>query len=153
MPETENAPRAETARRREAVDDPSFIRILRELRDDGLSLVRQEVALARREIMDQIAMLGRNAAFLAAGALAGVFGLFFVLLALSNLLFTGLAKAGFSGAIADWLAPAMVGMSILIVALSFALKSLRGLRKSSPMPRQALETLREDKVWLQEKFR
>lgn len=131
--------------------DPSLLRMVKNLRDDSLTLVRQEIALAKREMLAKVTGLGRHAVFLATGALVGLFGLFFVLLSLNNLLFAGLARAGFSGSVANWLAPVLVGMGALIVALGLVLKALRGMRLS-PVPDKTLETLREDKEWIKGKM-
>ena len=133
--------------------DPSFIRIVRDLRDDSLTLIRQEIALAKREMTEKFTAMGRNAVFLAAGALAGLFGLFFVLLALNNLLFSGLVRAGFSGGVSNWFAPALVAMGLFIVALTIALKGLRKMRKAMSMPDKTMETIREDRTWIKGKMR
>lgn len=133
--------------------DPSLIRIVRDLRDDSLTLIRQEVALAKREMVEKFTGLGRNTVFLAIGALAGLFGLFFVLLALNNLLFSGLARAGFSGGVANWFAPILVGMGLFIVALSFVLKGLRKMRMAMSMPDKTMETIREDREWIKGKMK
>lgn len=148
MPLTEtSAP--DTARRPE----PSIISMIKDLRDDALALGRQEIALAKREVASKVSRLSRNAVFLGVGGLAGLYGLFFILLSLNNLLFAGLGKAGFSGSVANWFAPVLVGMGMLIVALSLTLKALRAMRRSLTVPEKALETLREDKAWLKEKIR
>lgn len=136
----------------DASRDPSLLRMVKNLRDDSLTLVRQEIALAKREMIGKVSGLGRNAVFLAIGAFVGLFGLFFVLLSLNNLLFAGLARVGFSGSVANWLAPVLVGMGLLIVALGVVLKALRSMRKS-PIPDKTMETLREDKEWIKGKLR
>ena len=132
---------------------PSLIRIVKDLRDDTLALVRQEVALAKSEVTGKVSSLGKNSAFLAVGAVAGIFGLFFVLLALNNLIFAGLAAAGFSGATANWFAPVLLGMALLIAALAFALKAMRSMRKAVHMPEKTMETIREDRDWVKGKFK
>jgi hypothetical protein len=133
--------------------DPSLIRIVKDLRDDTLALVRQEVALAKSEVTGKVSSLGRNSAFLAVGAVAAVFGLFFVLLAVNNLIFTGLAAAGFSGATANWMSPVLLGMALLIAALAFALKAMRSMRKAVRLPEKTVETIREDRDWVKGKFK
>jgi hypothetical protein len=141
-----------TVRDQRGERQPNLIRIIKTLRDDAMTLVRQEVALAKREVMGKVANMGKNAVFLGVGGVIAVFGLFFVLLALNNLIFAGLARA-FSGATANWLAPALTGMSILIAALFLILKSLRGMRRSAPIPDRTLETLRDDKEWVKGKLK
>ena len=132
--------------------EPSILRMLKDLRDDALTLGRQEIALAKREMAYKAAGLGRNAVFIGLGALTALYGVFFVLLSLNNLLFAGLDKAGFSGAVANWFAPGLVGMMLLIVALSLTLKALRAMRMARTMPERTVATLREETEWLKRKI-
>lgn len=147
MPSTE-ATHPDTTRR----PGPSILRMIRDLRDDALTLGRQEIALAKREMAVKVTRLGRNAVFLGIGALTALYGLFFMLLSLNNLLFAGLGRAGFSGAVANWFAPALVGMMLLVVALSLALKALRAMRKAGALPEKAMAAMREEKEWLMRKI-
>lgn len=133
--------------------DPSIIQMVKDLRNDAMTLVRQEVALARKEMTRKVAGLGRNAVFLAVGALVGLYGLFFILLALNNLLFAGLAKAGFSGPVSNWFAPVLLGMGLGIVALIFALKGLKSMRQASAVPEKTMETIRDDRDWVKGKIK
>lgn len=132
---------------------PSLIRIVKDLRDDTLALVRQEVALAKSEVAGKVSRLGKNTVFLAIGALAGFLGLFFVLLAINNLLFTGLTASGFSGANANWIAPVLLGMALLINALAFVLSAMRSFQKTMNMPEKTMESIREDRDWVKGKFK
>lgn len=132
---------------------PSLAHLIRDLRDDTVALFRQELALAKREMTWKLGRIGRNAAFLLAGGFIGLYGLFFLLLSMSGLLQSGLFAAGFSGGVANWLAPLLVGAVLGIAALALALKSLRSLRAEKPVPKQTLETLREDRDWLKGKVK
>lgn len=132
--------------------EPSILRMLKDLRDDALTLGRQEIALAKREMTSKATRLGRNTAFFGISALTALYGLFFVLLSLNNLIFAGLDRAGFSGAVANWFAPVLVGMMLLVVALALMLKALRAMRKARTVPERTVATLREDKEWLKRKI-
>ena len=94
-------PLTETTSPETARDQASLISIIKDLRDDALTLGRQEIALAKREMAYKVTRLGRNAVFLGIGAVVALYGLFFVLLSLNNLLFAGLGQAGFSGSVAN----------------------------------------------------
>lgn len=133
--------------------NPSILQMVKDLRNDASTLVRQEVALAKKEMSQKVARMGRNAVFLAMGSVASLYGIFFILLALSNLLFAGLAKAGFSGSVANWFAPVLVGMGMSIVALTLVLKGLRSMRKASAVPEKTMETLRDDRDWVKGKLK
>lgn len=146
-------PVTETADNRRIGRESSLIRIVKDLRDDALSLIRQEVALAKSEIGRKAFLAGRNVAFLAVGVLLGLYGLFFVLLSLNNLLFAGLAAAGFSGSVSNWFAPGLLGMGLFIGALLLTLKALKGMRKAAQAPEKTMATLRDDKDWIKGKIR
>lgn len=130
----------------------SLVDIIRHLKDDGISLFRKEVALAKREMTDKVSYLGKNSAYLAVAALVAGFAAFFLLLACNNLLEAGLARI-FSAGTAGWLAPFLVGMLIGISALLLALKAMRTIRKGRPLPERTLETLRTEKDWIRGKRR
>jgi hypothetical protein len=133
--------------------DPSLVQLIKDLRDDTLALLRQELALAKREMTSKIARIGRNAAFLMIGAVIGLYCLFFILLGLSDLLQAGLFASGFSGTVSTWLAPLILGMLLGIAALLLALKALRSLRREKPLPEKTVATLREDRDWLKGKVK
>src|SRR5438067_2288490 len=102
--------------------EPSIIHVIKELRDDTLRLFRQEVALAKSEVAGKFTALGKNTAFLGAGAFVGLYCLFFVLLFLNNLIQAGLTAAGFSGSVSAWFAPLILSLLLGLTALSFMLK-------------------------------
>ena len=131
----------------------SLLQIIKDLRDDTTALFRQEAALAKRELAGKAATYARNAAFLGVSALVGVYAVFFLFLSLNNLLQTGLAVVGFSPGVASWFAPLIMGMLLGIGALLVALKALKAIRKEKPMPQMTLDSIREDKDWIQGKVK
>lgn len=133
--------------------DTSLIEIIKDLRDDTLTLFRQEVALVKREMAAKAVSYGKNAAFIAVGAVVAVYAVFFLFLFLNNLLRTGLTATGLSDPVSSWIAPLMMGMLLGIGALLLALKAIRAMKKETPLPEKTLESLREDKDWIQAKVR
>lgn len=133
--------------------EPTLVHVVKELRDDTLRLIRQEVALAKREITGKVGVIGKNIAFLGAAALIGLFCLFFILLFLNNLIQAGLSAAGFSGSVSAWFAPLILSTVLGAVAFAFTLKSLRSIRKEKFVPEKTLSTLKEDKDWVQAKLK
>ena len=72
----------------------SLANLIRELRDETMTLMRQEIALAKAELAEKASRMGKKAIFVGVGgALAGA-ALIFLLLAFRELLFLGLVKAG-----------------------------------------------------------
>ena len=75
----------------------SVFHLLKELKDDFTDLVRQEIALAKRDIAAKAKGLGTSALFFAVAAVIAVFSAFYLCLCFNNLVQTGLAGLGLSG--------------------------------------------------------
>ncbi|MGC1480144.1 MAG: phage holin family protein [Chthoniobacterales bacterium] len=124
--------------------------LLKELRDDATMLVRQEVALFKTETSETVSKLLRNLAYVGVGAFVALLGLIFLLQALSSLATLGLAAAGLEEH-AFWVAPLMVGLLVTIIGLFLLNKGIETLKKTSLTPTQTIETLKDDKKWIQNK--
>jgi hypothetical protein len=124
--------------------------LIRQLRDELSLLLRQEVALAKTEMTEKATRVGRNVGYLAAGALLGLAGLVVLLFALSAGLEVLLFGAGM-GATAHWLAPLLVGVLVIVVSLVLVTKAMATLKEESLIPEKTVQSLEEDKEWLQRK--
>jgi hypothetical protein len=121
--------------------------ILRDLSESGVNLVRDEIRLARLEIGDVIAGIGRGTGFIATGA---------VLLLLGTLSFI----AGLVLLVGDQWLPAdrywLAALIVMLIAGGLAIwLAKRGLKLVSPShiaPRETVETLKEDKEWLKQQL-
>ena len=139
------------AERAAARDDRSITDLLKELRDETTTLLRQEVALAKTEMSEKAAKAARNAAYAGAGTLMIYLGVLFGLAALT----VGLAivlgqwRLGWQ---AWWLAPLIVGVSIGVIGCAVTAKGVRTLKRQSLVPEKTVGSLQEDKQWLQERF-
>ncbi len=99
------------------------------------TLIRKEVELAKVEMKEQTARAGKGAAMLVVGGVGG----FVALLLLSFAAAWGLAEV-----IAPGLAFLIVGVLYLLIALSLLLAGKKRLATVKPVPRQTVETLKED---------
>jgi len=113
--------------------------LLKQLADETTTLMRQELELAKAEMREKAGKAGPGFGMWgAAGAMA--------LLALGSL--TAFLILALDGAMPNWLAALIVG---LVYAAIAGLLYLRGKRKvdeaGSPVPEQAIETLKEDVQW------
>lgn len=131
--------------------DRSIGELLRELRDESGTLLRQEVALAKAELSEKAAVAGRNAAYIGAGGAVAYAGLLFVLLALTAGLYLMLNAAGVEvhGA---WIAPLIVGVLVGIAGYGMIQKGISTLKSQSLVPEKTTQSLQEDKQWLQDKM-
>jgi hypothetical protein len=99
------------------------------------TLLRKEVELAKVEVKEQATRAGKAGAMLAGTAVMG----FFALLLLSFAAAWGLAEG-----IPTWLAFLAVGLIYGVVAGLLLLVGKKKLETVNPVPRQTVETLRED---------
>jgi hypothetical protein len=94
-------------------------------------LVREELELARAEVLVKATTLARGAAAIAAGAVFGVFGIVFGLLTLAW---------GINSAINSlWIGFAIVFVLLMLLALAAALFAYRKLRVGPPTPTMAID--------------
>lgn len=127
--------------------------LLKSLRDESTVLLRQEVALAKAELSEKAAKAGRNAAYLAAGALVAYLGLIFVLLAVTAGLTGGLAAAGVPTRHAVWIAPLIVGVVIAAIGVALVLTAIRTLKNTDQLvPHKTMDSLRENAQWARHKL-
>lgn len=132
-------------------DRTSVTTLLKELRDEGTVLFRQEIQLAKQEMSEKVARMGRNVGYLVAGGLMAYAGVVVVLLAISVLVYAGLVAIGLSHMIAGWLAPLVVGGIVMLIGFGMVKKAQSTLSDEAPMPERTVQSLNEDKQWAQEK--
>ena len=106
--------------------------------EDLQEIVRAEVRLAKTELKQDAAAVGRAVATLAAAALLGLTGFIFLMLALTYLL---------SRFLRDWIAAGIVALALLVIAGILAMAGKRQLSAANLTPEQTIETLKEDKEW------
>jgi putative superfamily III holin-X len=131
-----------------AYDDPrtdSLTGTIGKIVDDVRELFREEVALARAELRQEIGELSGAAIRFAAGAAAGGLALFFLLLAVAQ----GFAMLVHWPVWAGYFAMAVV----LGIGAAVAVQSARRkARAVSAVPPQTVETLKETKEWIQDRM-
>lgn len=126
--------------------------LLRELRDETTTLLRQEVALAKAELKENAARLASHSVQIAIGGFVGYAGAIVLLIGIGLLLSSLLTRAGMSPDLAQWLAPAVVGLIVALIGAGMAMRAKRAMATDDIAPRNTIETLREDKQWAQSKL-
>ena len=122
--------------------DKSLGELFGDLTRETSNLVRQEVQLAKTELAQKAAVVGKSAVLAIAGALLGLgaFGAFVATLILL------LVKFGFDA----WLAALIVTVVLGGLAAALALAGIGAIKKASLAPKQTIETLKEDVQWAKE---
>ena len=132
-------------------EDRSIGQLLKELRDETTTLLRQEVDLAKTEMAEKASRVGSNIGSLAMGGAVAFLGALALLAAVVYGL-TSLLDQFMSVGVAIWLAPLIVGLVLAAVGYSLVKKALATLRQESLTPRRTTQTLQENKEWLKSKM-
>jgi uncharacterized membrane protein YqjE len=125
--------------------DQSIPELTRQLSEQTTRLVRQEVELAKAELGEKAKTAGIGAGMFGA---AGIVGLF----ALGAL--TAAAILALDSAMAGWLAALIVAVVYGAVAAVLSLTGrTRVQRATPPVPKQALDSTKEDVQWTKERVK
>jgi len=111
---------------------------------DMQDLVRAEIQLAKTELKEDAAGLGKGVGYLAAGVFVGLVGFFYVIFALIHLLDKALEEL--------WLSAGIVSVVLLAIAAILAMSGRKKMQASSPKPDQTIETLKEDQQWAKQQI-
>ena len=122
-------------------DPRSLGDLFSELATETTTLVRQEIALASKEIREEIRTASKNVASIAAGGALAYAGLIVLLMGLGWLLGELLFDA-------EWLGLLIVGLVVALVGYALVKKGLDTLKQMDPAPERTIQTLKEDKEWL-----
>lgn len=137
---------------REPADERSLASLLKELRDEGTRLLRQEVALAKAEIGEKIDVYRRG--LIALGI--GVALMLAALLPLVETLVRGLTvlledAVGLETAV--WLAPLIIAVVVGAIGYAVLRAGTRTVSEEDVVPHRTMDSLQEDKRWAEQKGR
>jgi len=110
-------------------------------RDMG-TLVSQELALARTELTDKAARVGKDVAMLAAGGLIAYAGLLAIVAAVIVLI----ADQG----VPLWVSALVIGLVVAGIGYLLVQRGISALRHQDLTPRQTIQSLKEDTQWMKE---
>jgi len=120
-------------------DQRSLGDLFSELATETGTLIRQEVSLAQAEITHKATKAGKNVAYLVVGGAVGYVGVLAITAAIILLL---------ALVIPAWLSALIVGLVIAGGAYFLISSALAELRKTDPVPRETVQTIKEDARWL-----
>jgi hypothetical protein len=135
----------------EAKKNEPLLELIRDLRDETATLVRQETALAKAELAEKIACLLRDLIYIACGVAFGGVALILLLLAFRDFLFTRMIDAGVRPEMAMWVAPLVTAVVIGFIGWLCIVQGKKVLAKEGFVPHKTIATVEEDKNWLKEK--
>jgi hypothetical protein len=120
----------------ETQDERSLGELFADLARESSTLIRQEMDLAKTELSQKAAHVGKDIGFLAVGGLILYAGLLVVLAGIV----IGLDQAGLPG----WVSALLVGLIVLGVGYGLVHKGLTALRREELAPKRTIESIKED---------
>ncbi len=120
-------------------EEKSLGELFSELAGETGTLVRQEVALAQTEMIHKATKVGKNVGYLVVGGAVGYAAALAVIAGIIILL---------AQVIPAWASALLVGVGIGVAAYFLISSALAELGKVDPMPRNTIETIKEDAKWL-----
>ncbi|MCC6493386.1 MAG: phage holin family protein [Pirellulales bacterium] len=137
---------------RQRSDYRPLTELFRELRDETTDLVRNEVKLAKIELGEKVSRVGRNSAYAALGSIFSTAALVILMFAAAAGVYAALVEgAGLAHMTSGWLAPLIVGGIGLLIGLALLWKGLRTISSESVVPQRTVDSLRDDKQWVERK--
>jgi len=133
-------------------EQPNLVCLLRQLRDDTTTLIREEVALAKTEMSEKATTFARNAAFVVAGGVIGYAAFLLIMMGLAALLSQFFMSRGMGPGTSIFLGFLIVGVLVAAVSGFLVSKGLKTLKGKTLAPEKTIETLKEDKAWAQRRF-
>lgn len=118
--------------------------LVTELARETNTLVAKEVQLAKVELSQKASHVGKSAGVVGAGAALAHVGLTLV---------AGAVAVALSAVLPLWLSALLVGGVLVAVGGAMAKAGVAALRQVDPVPRQTVETLKEDARWAKEQVR
>lgn len=125
--------------------EPALGDLFRQLAQDSATLVRQEMTLAKAELKANVRSVARDAAMVAVGGVLALVGV--IVLIAFLVVAVGDALDNY------WLGALIVGVLFLLVGGLLAMSNLKKLKQEEVAPTRTLETLKEDKQWLQSEIK
>jgi uncharacterized membrane protein YqjE len=117
--------------------------ILGGLLNDLQGMVRGEIALARAEVKEDVSTMGRAVAEMAAAAFLGLTGFIFLMLGATYLLNIWMRM---------WIAAAIVGAVLLVVAAILGMNGKGKLSATSLRPDLTIDSMKETTEWAKQQI-
>ena len=135
-----------------ATSEESFFGLIRDLRQETVDLIRQEIRLAKTEMSEKASCFARNAAALVLGGFVAYAGVIALLVGLGFLLTLLFVKMGFKQEIAEFAGLGIVGLIVSVVGMVLVTKAIKALSSDSLAPEKTIESLKGDDTLAKAQF-
>lgn len=133
-------------------EEESITDLVKDLRDETINMVRQQIELAKTETSEKVSSFGNNAASISAGGAVLYAGFLFILAALTFLGYVALNALGLSPAVSLWLMPLITGAIVSIIGWVMISGSMKKIKRMSILPGKTANSIKEDQKWIKRKL-
>jgi hypothetical protein len=123
--------------------EETFFGLLRDLRQETVDLIRQEIRLAKTEMSEKASLFARNGAALVLGGFVAYAGVIALLVGVGFLLTLLFVNMGMEQRFAEVAGIGIVGLIISLVGIALVTKAVKTLSSGSLTPEKTVETLKE----------
>jgi len=123
-----------------------FMSLVGDLQSDIKNLIKKELELAKAEMSEKAKVMGRNAAYLGAGAVVALMAVFLLILGLGALIAQLLQKTDLSPGIAYFIGYFGLGIVLVIVGYGLIQKAIHAFSSVSLAPEKAIATAKGEEV-------
>jgi hypothetical protein len=121
----------------------SFFGLIGHLRQEVMRLIRQEIQLAKAEIMEKVSKMMRNAIFAATGGIVALIGAELLFIGIGVIAGYGFTKLGWDTGVAYAAGLGGMGILVVIVGVAFLMKGISAFNAKELTPQQTIDTMRE----------
>lgn len=133
-------------------EEESVADLVKDLRDETINMVRQQIELAKTETSEKVSVYSKNISSVAIGAGVLYAGMFFLLGAFTLAEYVIFIAVGLTPFVSLWLAPLITGVIVSLVGWSMVSGSMRKLKQTSILPGKLAHSIKEDRQWIQRKL-
>lgn len=133
-------------------EEESVADLVKDLRDETMNMVRQQIELAKTETSEKVSSITSNTASVATGGAILYAGLLFILAGLTFLGYVGLVALGLSPVISLWLMPLITGAIVSLIGWSMVSGALKKIKHTSIVPGKMVHSIKEDQKWIKRKL-
>jgi hypothetical protein len=145
--------RVEGDRTRTGAEDGQTIAVLlKDLRDNLIHLFRQEIALVRGEMAENIKSATRHLVAMAVGGGVALAGAMVLLMGCASGVAVLLTALGLASEHAVWVGPILLGVIVALVGFGILQSARSRLQRTTLVPRRTVQTIKEDSNWAKEKI-
>jgi VIT1/CCC1 family predicted Fe2+/Mn2+ transporter len=133
-------------------EEESVADLVKDLRDETINMVRQQVELAKTETSEKISVYSKNFSSVAIGAGVLYAGLLFLLGAFTFAEYAIFIALGLTPFVSLWLAPLITGVMVSLIGWSMVSSSMRKIKQTSILPDKLVHSIKEDRQWIRRKL-